>query len=77
MKLLALVLAACLSAAACDRTCLNGFVDHHLAALVAHDPSPLQIAALFKIENGKIRQIEAVIDQCPYGMDSGWSPASM
>jgi hypothetical protein len=25
------------------------------------------------LENGKIRQIEAVLDQAPYGMDSGWS----
>jgi hypothetical protein len=33
-----------------------------------------QIAELFKIEKGNIRRIEAVFLQCPYGMDSGWSP---
>jgi hypothetical protein len=32
-----------------------------------------QIAELFKIENGKIRRIEAVFHRCPYGMNSGWS----
>lgn len=36
-------------------------------------PFTWEIAELFKVENGKLRQIEAVIDQCPYGMDSGWS----
>jgi hypothetical protein len=32
-----------------------------------------QLAELFKIENGKIRRIEAVFARCPYGMNSGWS----
>ena len=32
-----------------------------------------QIAELFKIENGKIRRIEAIFHRCPYGMNSGWS----
>lgn len=32
-----------------------------------------QIAELFKIENGLIRRIEAVLHRCPYGMNSGWS----
>lgn len=36
-------------------------------------PFTWEIAELFKIERGKIRQIEAVIDQSPYGMRSGWS----
>lgn len=36
-------------------------------------PFTWEIAELFKVENGKIRQIEAVLDQCPYGMGSGWS----
>jgi hypothetical protein len=36
-------------------------------------PFTWEIAELFKIERGKIRQIEAVLDQCPYGMPSGWS----
>jgi hypothetical protein len=31
------------------------------------------IAELFRIENGKIRRIEAVLDRVPYGMLSGWS----
>jgi hypothetical protein len=31
------------------------------------------ICELFKIENGKIRRIEAVLDRVPYGMLSGWS----
>jgi hypothetical protein len=31
------------------------------------------IAELFRIENGKIRRIEAVLDRVPYGMISGWS----
>jgi len=29
---------------ACDRACLDGFVDQYLAALVAHDPSHLPLA---------------------------------
>ena len=28
---------------------------------------------MFKIEKGKIRQIEAVLERAPYGMNSGWS----
>jgi hypothetical protein len=28
---------------------------------------------LFKLERGKIRRIEAILDRSPYGMDSGWS----
>jgi hypothetical protein len=32
-----------------------------------------QIAELFRIENGLIRRIEAVLHRCPYGMNSGWS----
>jgi hypothetical protein len=31
------------------------------------------LAELFKIEDGKIRRIEAVLDRVPYGMLSGWS----
>jgi hypothetical protein len=31
------------------------------------------IAEMFRIEKGKIRQIEAVLDRVPYGMISGWS----
>lgn len=36
-------------------------------------PFTWEIAELFKLRRGKIRQIEAVLDQCPYGMKSGWS----
>ena len=36
-------------------------------------PWTWQIAELFKIENGKIRQIEALLQRSPYGMLSGWS----
>ena len=28
---------------------------------------------MFKVENGKLRQIEAVLQRSPYGMTSGWS----
>jgi hypothetical protein len=38
----------------CDRACLNGLVDDFLAALVAHDPSPLPLAREVKYtENGQ------------------------
>lgn len=36
-------------------------------------PFTWEIAELFKVDNEKIRQVEAVLDQCPYGMGSGWS----
>ena len=32
-----------------------------------------QLAELFKIENGKIRRIEAIFHRAPYGIPSGWS----
>ena len=31
------------------------------------------IAELFRVENGTLRQIEALLDRVPYGMNSGWS----
>ncbi len=37
------------------------------------EPWTWQVAELFKIEKGKIRRIEAVLQRCPYGMNSGWS----
>jgi hypothetical protein len=37
------------------------------------DPWTWQLAEMFKIEKGKIRQIEAVLLRAPYGMNSGWS----
>jgi hypothetical protein len=36
-------------------------------------PFTWEIAELFKIENSLIRQIEAVLGEAPYGMNSGWS----
>ena len=36
-------------------------------------PWTWEIAELFKVEKGLMRQIEAVIAECPYGMNSGWS----
>ena len=32
-----------------------------------------QLAELFKIENGRIRRIEAIFHRAPYGIPSGWS----
>lgn len=37
------------------------------------DPHTWQIAELFRIENGLIRRIEAILTRSPYGMHSGWS----
>jgi hypothetical protein len=36
-------------------------------------PWTWEIAEMFRIEKGKIRQIEAILDRVPYGMNSGWS----
>lgn len=44
-----------------------GFFDHHQINWT------WQIAELFKIEKGQIRQIEAVFHQAPFGIPSGWS----
>jgi hypothetical protein len=32
-----------------------------------------QLAELFTIETGKIRRIEAILQKCSYGINSGWS----
>ncbi len=37
------------------------------------EPWTWQIAELFKVEKGKIRRIEAILQRSPYGMNSGWS----
>jgi hypothetical protein len=37
------------------------------------EPWTWQVAELFKIEKDKIRRIEAILQRCPYGMNSGWS----
>jgi hypothetical protein len=36
-------------------------------------PWTWELAEMFRIEHGKIRRVEAVLDQVPYGMLSGWS----
>lgn len=35
-------------------------------------PSSFYIAEMFKVVDGQIRQIEAVLTSVPYGMESGW-----
>jgi hypothetical protein len=40
-------------------------------------PWTWELAELFKLEKGKIRRIEAVVTQSPYGMDSGWSAVTL
>ena len=44
-------------------------------AVVAGPTTPWtwELAELFKIEKGKMRRIEAIMDRAPYGMNSGWS----
>jgi hypothetical protein len=42
----------------CDRSCLNGFMDQYLAALVAHDPSRLALGREAKYtENGELLKL--------------------
>jgi hypothetical protein len=36
-------------------------------------PFTWQMVELFRLEKGKIRQIEAIMERSPYGMNSGWS----
>jgi hypothetical protein len=36
-------------------------------------PWTWELAEMFKLERGKIRRIEAILDRAPYGMGSGWS----
>jgi hypothetical protein len=58
---------------------MAGDTRHYKAAdgrdIVAGPTTPWtwQLAEMFKLENGKIRRIEAVLERSPYGMDSGWS----
>lgn len=35
-------------------------------------PWTWEFAELFKIQDGKIMRIEAIVNSCPYGMKSGW-----
>jgi hypothetical protein len=49
-----LVISARAAEPACDRACLEGFVDQYLAALVAQDPSKLALAKNARYtENGQ------------------------
>jgi hypothetical protein len=36
-------------------------------------PWTWELAEMFKIEKGRIRRIEAILERAPYGMGSGWS----
>jgi len=36
-------------------------------------PWTWELAEMFKLEQGKIHRIEAILERSPYGMDSGWS----
>ena len=36
-------------------------------------PWTWEIAELFKVENGLLHEIEAILERAPYGMTSGWS----
>ena len=36
-------------------------------------PWTWELAEMFKLEQGKIHRIEAILDRAPYGMGSGWS----
>ena len=36
-------------------------------------PWTWELAEMFRIEKGKIRRIEAILERAPYGMGSGWS----
>ena len=36
-------------------------------------PWTWQLAELFKVTDGKIHEIEAILQRSPYGMNSGWS----
>jgi hypothetical protein len=49
-------------------------LDHQLVdvAPMFRQPFSFYIAEVFKVVDGKIRQIEAVLTQVPYQMESGW-----
>jgi hypothetical protein len=49
-------------------------LDHQLADVspTFRQPITFYIAELFKVEDGKIRQIEAVLTTVPFRMESGW-----
>jgi hypothetical protein len=49
-------------------TLADGRVEHQTRTA----PWSWEIAELFRIQNGKIMRVEAIVDSCPYGMKSGW-----
>jgi hypothetical protein len=50
-----------------------GYFDHDGAVNESlTQPYSLIIGEIFKIMDGEIRQIEAVLMTVPYGMESGW-----
>jgi hypothetical protein len=49
-------------------TLADGRVDHQTRTA----PWSWEIAELFKIQDGKIMRIEAIVNACPYAMKSGW-----
>lgn len=59
----------------CDYACLIGMVDQYMKALVAQRPSSVEMGEFFKIEHGKIREIEGLSIALPYGQHSGWEAA--
>jgi len=64
----------------CDRACLEALLDTSLDAVIANDPAAVPLSSdgpgtveMFKVENGKPGEIEALLQQVPYGILSGWS----
>lgn len=49
-------------------TLADGRIEHQTRTA----PWSWEIAELFKIQDGKIMRIEAIVNSCPYGMKSGW-----
>jgi hypothetical protein len=49
-------------------TLTDGRVEHQTRTA----PWTWEFAELFKIQNGKIMRVEAIVDSAPYGMKSGW-----
>jgi hypothetical protein len=49
-------------------TLADGRVDHQTRTA----PWTWEIAELFKIQDGKIIRVEAIVNACPYAMKSGW-----
>ena len=39
---------------------------------IARRPFTVVVSELFKVQSGKIREIEAIMTSLPYGAKSGW-----